>query len=335
MDKGETRQSLKDKHYYDWSEVAYLFEDEIIPRELLQITDPIEYNYLIVRLKKEFNEKYRSDYLRYMHLDLPYHSRRDDLGGVITDQDWNAFTRRLEGVIDKVKKKRARIVRRRKKKGKKLMPRATLFKPPKREKLDKNPLWKEVYMKESSDDDDGSASEVDDREVFQMLKDTMIAKGIKTEKKMSKTANRITTPQVKDKNEGLSLPPIDGHKSQVKIVKKKKMSVVTHQSVKEIELKSSNQLTAARRGESRGKNKLRTAAQNYIDTSIKYPPMQQMMNIHYKDHYNDIFQKEAHQAGRTIAPESPMTQKLDRNYAPKLREQIREAKVLKPEGINE
>lgn len=84
-DKGETRQSLKDKHYYDWSEVAYLFEDEVIPRELLQITDPIEYNYLIVRLKKEFNEKYRSDYLRYMHLDLPYHSRRDDLGGVITD----------------------------------------------------------------------------------------------------------------------------------------------------------------------------------------------------------------------------------------------------------
>ena len=103
------------------------------------------------------------------------------------------------------------------------------------------------------------------------------------------------------------MPPIDGHKSQVKIVKKKKMSVVTHQSVKEIELKSqSNQVTATRRGESRGKNKLRTAAQNYIETSIKYPQMQQMMNIHYKDQYNDIFQKEANQAGRTIAPDSPM-----------------------------
>jgi len=57
----------------------------LIPQELLQITDPIEYNYLIVRLKKEFNEKHRSDYLRYMHLDLPYHSRRDELGGVIND----------------------------------------------------------------------------------------------------------------------------------------------------------------------------------------------------------------------------------------------------------
>ena len=183
-----TRQSLKDKNYYDWSEVAYLFEDEVIPRELLQINDPIEYNYLIVRLKKEFNEKYRSDYLRYMHLDLPYHSRRDDLGGVITDQDWAAFTRRLEGVIDKVKKKRARIIRRRKKKGKKLMPRATLFKPPKREKLDKNPLWREVYMNESSDDDDGTESEENDQEVFKMLKDTMIAKGMKTDTKKKNTS---------------------------------------------------------------------------------------------------------------------------------------------------
>ena len=84
------------------------------------------------------------------------------------------------------------------------------------------------------------------------------------------------------------------------------MSVVTHQSVKEIELKSSNQVTAPRRGESRGKNKLRTAAQNYLDTGARYPPMQQMMNMHYKDQYNDIFQKEAFQAGRHIAPDSPM-----------------------------
>jgi len=77
--------SIRQKAYYDWSDVAYLFEDGMIPQELLEITDPIEYNYLIVRLKKEFNEKHRSDYLKYMHLDLPYHSRRDDLGGVISD----------------------------------------------------------------------------------------------------------------------------------------------------------------------------------------------------------------------------------------------------------
>jgi len=47
---------------YDWSEVAHLFEDAEIPEELLNITDPIEYNYLLVRLKKEFNDKNRSEY---------------------------------------------------------------------------------------------------------------------------------------------------------------------------------------------------------------------------------------------------------------------------------
>lgn len=31
----ETRQSLKDKALYDWSEVAYLFDDGLIPQELL------------------------------------------------------------------------------------------------------------------------------------------------------------------------------------------------------------------------------------------------------------------------------------------------------------
>jgi len=163
---------------YDWSEVAYLFDDGLIPAELLEITDPIEYNYLIVRLKKEFNEKHRSDYLKYMHLDLPYHSRRDELGGVINEKDWTDFTRRLECVIGKIKRKRQRIIKRRKKKGKKLMPRATLFKPPKKERLDKNPLWQEVFMREDSEDDDASGSE-EEQEVFNMYKETLATKGIK------------------------------------------------------------------------------------------------------------------------------------------------------------
>ena len=107
------------------------------------------------------------------------------------------------------------------------------------------------------------------------------------------------------------------------------MSVVTTQSIKEIEEKTAAQFTAdERRGESRAKskNKLRTAAQNYIDTSVKYPPMGEMMNMHYKPQYDDIFQKQAYQAGRTVADDSPMTKQLDRNYGDKLREQIRDGK---------
>ena len=108
-----------------------------------------------------------------------------------------------------MKTKRRRIIRKRKKRGKKLMPRATLFKPPKKEKLEKNPLWREVYMREDSDGDDGSESEQDDAEVFQMLKDTFLAKGVASEKKIGKkmtqtaekkekmnrsTADRLRTP---------------------------------------------------------------------------------------------------------------------------------------------
>ena len=135
-----------------------------------------------MRLKKEFNEKHRSDYLRYMHLDLPYHSRRDELGGVISEADWSSFVRRLEGVIDKVRSKRRRIIKRRKKKGKKLMPRATLFKPPKRAKLDKNPLWREVFMQSSSDEDDSDGEDATENEVYNMYRDTLLAKGIEMDK---------------------------------------------------------------------------------------------------------------------------------------------------------
>ena len=112
-----------------------------------------------------------------MHLDLPYHSRRDELGGVIDDNEWNAFTKRLEDVIDKIKKRRKRIIKRRKRKGKKLMPRSTLFKPKKKENLDKNPLWKEVFMHQDSDNDESSSGE---EEMMNMYNNTLAKRGIKT-----------------------------------------------------------------------------------------------------------------------------------------------------------
>lgn len=37
-----------------------------------------------------------------MGLELPYHSRRDEVGGKITNEDWKCFVDRLEGIIDKV-----------------------------------------------------------------------------------------------------------------------------------------------------------------------------------------------------------------------------------------
>ena len=59
------------------------------------------------------------------------------------------------------------------------MPRATLFKPKKRENLEKNPLWKEVFMQQDSDDDDGSDSGAEE-EMLNMYQDTLAKRGIKT-----------------------------------------------------------------------------------------------------------------------------------------------------------
>lgn len=126
--------------------MAYLFDKGEIPEELAAITDPIEYNYLLVRLRKEFNEKHKSNYLKYMNLNLPYHSRRDEVGGAITEADWNNFVARLEGVIKRVDNRRKRIIKRRKARGKKKMPRKTLFKPQKQVNLAKDPLWKEIFI---------------------------------------------------------------------------------------------------------------------------------------------------------------------------------------------
>ena len=123
-----------------------MFENNEIPEEIASITDPVEYNYLMVRLRKEFNEKHKSGYLRYMSLNLPYHSRRDEVGGAITDGDWHNFTMRLENIINRVEKRRKRIIKRRKKRGKKKMPRKTLFKPEKRIDVGKDPLWREIFI---------------------------------------------------------------------------------------------------------------------------------------------------------------------------------------------
>jgi hypothetical protein len=45
-----------------------------------------------------------------------------------------------------VARKRARIIKRRKKKGKKKMPRKTLFKPEKKIDTMKDPLWREIFI---------------------------------------------------------------------------------------------------------------------------------------------------------------------------------------------
>lgn len=97
-----------------------------------------------------------------MNLNLPYHSRRDEIGGAISNQEWENFKGRLEGIIERISKKRKRVVRRRKKKGKTNFPRKTLFKPQKKIRLDKDPLWCKIFADESKNGEETESDSEDD-----------------------------------------------------------------------------------------------------------------------------------------------------------------------------
>lgn len=85
---------------YNIEEIEHLFMDGDIPEELLDIEDPLQFNYLLVKFKKDFNDRTHSDFLKYMNLELPYISKRDECGGIISHGDWNDFTIRLTKMKD-------------------------------------------------------------------------------------------------------------------------------------------------------------------------------------------------------------------------------------------
>lgn len=283
---------------YDWSEVAHLFENGAVPEELLDITDPVEYNYILVRLKKDFNDKNKSDYIKYMNLQLPYHSRRDELGGVITPDDWSNFVDRLENIIEKVKRRRRRIIRRRKKKGIKKLPRKTLFKPEPKPNVASDPLWREVFIDTSSSDesDAGALSSSEEIARFQeglrsvgpktavqgFQKNAAMLLGVDSKRFLpasQKNAKRNKTMQNAElTSEALSLPPI--------------MRPLLYEDFME-------------KGRDRSSmKKLRTAEMNLKETAERFPEAKNMLNIKYKDYYHDPFDKEPHKASRMIGTDT-------------------------------
>lgn len=75
-------------------------------------------------------------------------------------------------------KKRARIIRRRKKKGKKKFPRKTLFKPEKQLQVGKDPLWREIFIDQKEDQSDSESDDNED-EIFKMYREALAQKGVK------------------------------------------------------------------------------------------------------------------------------------------------------------
>jgi len=133
---------------YDISEYEHLFLGNEIPEEFRQIYDPLQFHLLISHLKKEFNDNTHSEFLNCTRLKLPYQSRRDEVGGNINQPQWETFMDRLRGLIDKIRRKRRNIIKKRKKKGNKKLPRKTNMKPIVRPNMENNSLWKEVFLGE-------------------------------------------------------------------------------------------------------------------------------------------------------------------------------------------
>lgn len=261
------------QHMYDWSEVAYLFEKGEIPDELAAVTDPIEYNYLLVRLRKEFNEKHKSNYLKYMNLQLPYHSRRDEVGGAISDNDWENFVDRLEGIIRRVDRRRKRIIKRRKKKGKKKFPRKTLFKPEKRINVGKDPLWREIFI----DNNDSSESEDDSTEedMIKIFQEVCKKKGIPFNKEKllgGKKERNIQSGKVelvnREKDSDFVLPPI------------KNASMHPKDRPFESPLQKMKYEKALKRKEtSEAKYRMKTAAGNLQALNEEHPELKDKINL--------------------------------------------------------
>ena len=104
----------------------------------VNLDDPLDFGLFLAELKNKFNEKYRSPYLNSIGIALPYRSRRHDMGGVIEPQEWPDFFGKLDKLAERVKRKRHRIISQRKKRGKALLPRKYIYKPPRRPDMSKN-----------------------------------------------------------------------------------------------------------------------------------------------------------------------------------------------------
>ncbi len=98
----------------------------------VNLDNPLNFGLFLAELKSRFNEKYKSPYLQSLGVALPYRSRRHDMGGVIEQDEWPGFFSKLEKLGERIRRKRRRIISQRKRRGKSLLPRKYIYRPPRR-----------------------------------------------------------------------------------------------------------------------------------------------------------------------------------------------------------
>lgn len=194
---------------------------------------------------------------------------------------------RLEGLITKVKKKRARIVKRRKKRGKKKFPRKTLFKPEKRINVGKDPLWREIFI-DKNEDSESDSDDNAEADMIELYKQVCKKRGIPFSKdKLAQSPQReLKSAKVelanREKEDNVVLPPIK------------------HPSMHPQERPKGNHLEQLhfdrlmkRREKATSKHRGKTAQANFEEIASDYPEARDVVNIHFDRPYlPDPFEKE-------------------------------------------
>ena len=98
---------------YDFKPYAHLLRPDNMP-EKMEYEDPMEFLYALNVLKFKYNKAHESEFLRATERENVYESRRDELGGAIEQQDWEAFIQRIERLA-RVRARRRRLRRARRK----------------------------------------------------------------------------------------------------------------------------------------------------------------------------------------------------------------------------
>ena len=108
---------------------------KILHAQGIDLQDPFQYAIFFAKLKNTFNDKYKSSFIFSLGFELPYVSRRHEMGGTIGIEDTHLFYKKLLKLSARVRRKRRNIIKRRKKKGVDLIPRKYIYKPMRRPDL--------------------------------------------------------------------------------------------------------------------------------------------------------------------------------------------------------
>ena len=120
----------------------YTFKDFshlIKPRkpQKLVFKDSLEFLYALNQAKYDFNKSNQSEFLSYSKQSNDYRSRRDELGGYISRDEWKKFIERLEEIIQITKSRRKRRGQRKKRRAKNS----------KKNGFGRGRLWRNVFIK--------------------------------------------------------------------------------------------------------------------------------------------------------------------------------------------